>query len=216
MNNKIEYTFLSSGDAFSLRNSLIPFVCDVEQDLPVKNLDELDEVYSIGDIFKIKSGPTADAGFLTTIAVGVVVFVGGWAGKKLLDEVYEEKLRPRIKSWLEKLDGGLASNSKESPKQLQIGIWYEDRKVLVLVVIEADSYKDMIDSEPLVSAAHENAINWIEKNGVLSPIHVHIIRGSDVNIEPMTFGSIEEYSLKNRRKRTLTISSSRPSLRSGD
>ena len=216
MNSNSDYTFFTSGDSFSLQNSLIPFVCDAEKYLSVKNLDELGQEYSIGDVLKGKRGPTADAGFLTTIAIGVVAFVGGWAGKKLLDEIYEAKLRPRIKPWLEKLDSGLAPNAKENPKQLQIGIWYEDRKVLVLVVIEADEYKDMIESEPLVSITHENAAKWIERNGVVSPVHVHVIKDGNINVEPMTFGSAEEYSMKNRKKRTLTISSSRPSLRSGD
>lgn len=216
MNNNFEYTFFTSGDSFSLRNSLIPFVCDIEQGLPVKSVDKLEEEYSVGDVLEVKRGPTADAGFLTTIAVGVVVFVGGWAGKKLLDEIYDAKLRPRIKHWLEKLDSGLAPNTKESPKQLHVGIWYEDRKVLVLVVIEAENYLDMIELEPLVSITHENAAKWIKKNGVLSPVHVHVIRDGNVNVEPMTFGSVEDYCLKNRKKRILTISSSRLSLRSGD
>ncbi len=131
----------------------------------------------------------------------------------MLDEVYEAKLRPRIKPWLNKLDNGLAPNSTESPKQLQVGTWYEDRKVLVLVVIEADSYQEMIESESLVSRTHENAATWIEKNGVVAPVHVHMIKDGIMNIEPNVFQTIEEFSAKTRKKRTLSISSSRPSLR---
>lgn len=180
------------------------------------NVDELKNHYSIGEVLQVKRGPTADAGFLTTISVGVIFFVAGWAGNKFLDELYEARLRPRIKPWLNKLDVGLAKNSKKSPKQLQVGIWYEDRKVLVLVVIEENSYKEMIESESLVASAHENAALWIEKNGVVAPVHVHMIKDGVTNIEPKTFQTIEEFGFKTRKKRTLTISSSRSSLRSDD
>lgn len=119
MPNSLNCTYSSSGDAFSLKNSLIPFLCDIEQDLSVMNVDELKNHYSIGEVLQVKRGPTADAGFLTTISVGVIFFVAGWAGNKFLDELYEARLRPRIKPWLNKLDVGLAKNSKKVPNSFK-------------------------------------------------------------------------------------------------
>ncbi|MFH1817588.1 MAG: hypothetical protein ABIK08_15500 [Pseudomonadota bacterium] len=216
MGNGFDYTFVSAGDSFSLRNAVIPFVEALEQELDSASAEAGIEHFSAGSVLETKRGPTADGGFLTTIAVGVIAFVGGWAGNKFLDEIYEAKLKPIIKDRLGKLDLGLAQSAKPSPKHLQVGIWYEDRKVLVLVVIEAEEYQQMIDSVDLVTNAHNSAVSWIEVNGVIAPVHVHLVKDGNMNVEPMTFDSIEQFGLRTRRKRTLTISSSRPSLRSGD
>lgn len=47
-------------------------------------------------IFDFDGRATADVGITAGLVFGIIAFVGGWAGNKILDELYEIKMRPAI------------------------------------------------------------------------------------------------------------------------
>ncbi len=91
----------------------------------------------------IKFHPTA---FLTGLEafVGVVVFLGTWGVKKVLDDVYEEIFRPTIKVKLKKLIGSNKTGKKYS---LSVSLNKRECSTSVLICCTGENLEEIENSE---------------------------------------------------------------------
>ncbi|MBL8856399.1 MAG: hypothetical protein JNK57_20705 [Planctomycetaceae bacterium] len=189
MNNthseSIGYTIFASGDSEFFNAAPIPLAdcfeaAFVNDDSPVFT-SELPEFLSVD------SRPKADGGVVLAGIVGVFAFFSAWLAKKVLDDVYEIKLRPSIRKALGAADDKLDGANAAKPKMLMVGFSYSDRQIFILIGIVGDSFEEILASEHMIRTVHENAIQWAEKNPSEFPIHLYIVDRGTTNVEPMLY-----------------------------
>lgn len=95
------------------------------------------------DDVDIKFRPTA---FLTGLEalIGVVVFLGTWSVKKVLDDVYEEAFRPAIR---EKIRKYIGSNEAEKKYSLSVALNKRNSPTSVLICCTGASLEEIENSE---------------------------------------------------------------------
>lgn len=124
--------------------------------------------------------------------IGVLVFFGSWAARKVLDEFYEAKIRPKIKHIFESSDAKGLSNNPGKKWLFQLGVWYKEERVLVLLTLVGDSLNKILRQEHLLPTLHSHAVDWLIQHGTDSPVHLYIAEDGKANLEPLTFNHVTE------------------------
>jgi len=181
----IGYTVFASGDSeFFRAASILLAEClktaFVDDDSPVLTTE-------LPKFLSVDSRPKADGGVVLAGIVGVFAFLTTWFAKKLLDDVYEIKLRPSIREALGAADVKLDGANAAKPKMLMVGISYSDRQIFILIGVVGDTFEEILASERIIPMVHANAVQWAEKNPSNLPVHLYIVDRGTTNIEPMLY-----------------------------
>ncbi|MEO7300695.1 MAG: hypothetical protein ABI042_19190 [Verrucomicrobiota bacterium] len=190
-NNPIEckYFTLAGGDAPFYRAVVVPFVDAIENDLFSNGIHRKDN--PLDDCLKtnenVQNAPVLIAGI-----VGVILFVGARIGGKILDEIYTAKIQPIVKRLFAQADRKLTPQLTCKKKMYQMGVWYEQQRVLILVAIIGCSFEEILNQHDLLTTIHANAVCWITENGLQKPIHLYRLEGGKVNAVPLLFDSLME------------------------
>lgn len=135
---------------------------------------------------KISFHPTAFISALDAL-IGVSIFISGWVGNKFLDEIYEAKLGPKIKQYLRPYIEKNGSNKKYSLSILA-------RKKLkggsVLICCIGSSIEEIELSEKHIPDAL-NVANELLDSSEENSVHLYLIEGGEVNLDPEIFESHE-------------------------
>lgn len=118
--------------------------------------------------------------------VGISVFLGGWAATKLLDEVYDARLRPKIKEcfW--------PYVEKNGPdKKYSLAILARKRGGgAVLICCIGSSVEEIESSERHIPAALTLAQELLNSSTDNS-VYLYVIEGGRINLEPGVFENHE-------------------------
>lgn len=135
---------------------------------------------------KIALRPTA---FLTGLdaLIGISIFLGGWAGTKFLDEIYDAKLGPAIKSYLHSY-----IEKHGSDKKYSLAILARKRGVSgsALICCVGSSIEEIESSKKHIPAALGIAEDALDSS-TDSSVYLYVIEAGRVNLEPKIFGSHE-------------------------
>lgn len=194
---KIGYNFIMGGRVHFKKS-----VIDVAEK-EIETLFDSEEWYYADAEFKNNSvleqdGPTAFIG-APELVYGVIVFVGAWTGTKVLDELYDHKIKPGIVSMYEKAKDKAASG-KDFSFEYQSLVWYEEHKVLIMVSIEVGSELELKKNLDLIKQAHSNALKWLKINGKHAPIHKYIIKNKIIDTEPSFYRNLKAIQVEKGRK----------------
>ena len=118
------------------------------------------------------------------------MFLASYIGKKVLDDVYSAKLQPIVKRILGHTDDKLTHANARFKKVYQLGVWYEQREVLVLVAVVGDSFGDILRRQQVLTTVHTNAVTWIMQNGRQKAIHFYIVDKGIANAGPLLFDTV--------------------------
>lgn len=184
----IRYTVFASGDSQFFNTASVPLAeclesAFVDDDSPVFTND-------LPEYLSVDSRPKADGGVVLAGIVGVFAFLTTWLAKKVLDDVYELKLRPSIRKALGAADNQLKGTNAAKPKMLMVGISYADRQIFILIGIVGDSFEEILASEHMFHTVHANAVQWADDNPSDQPIHLYIVDRGTTNIEPMLYNDL--------------------------
>lgn len=117
---------------------------------------------------------------------GVLLFVVGWAVKRVLDDVYEVKVRPHFRKWLGEI------NTTASKREIFfIAIWDERLQKGAVVAISGDSPDGRLASESTVTGLHFEAEHFLKVDQSGKPIVLFIVHNGLVQ-EPALFETLSE------------------------
>jgi hypothetical protein len=181
------YTTVVSGDASFFRDVGAPLAHALDMDLRSSDVHKHD--CDLDDALKVNGQARNEISSIAGI-ITVVVFFASYIGKKILDDVYTAKLQPIIKRILGQTDNKLTQANARNKKVYQLGVWYEQKRVLVLASIVGDSFNDILKHQELLPTIHASALTWIKQNGRQKAIHLYILEGGNVNAAPLLFESL--------------------------
>ncbi len=144
------------------------------------------------DPLKVLPQPPQAAGEVIAAIIGVFAFLGPLAAKKVIDEIYSAKIGPKIRDVLDSTSAKLLPNKPGKKWLFQLGVWYEEDHVLILLTLVGDSLKEVHAQEHLLPTLHSQAVNWLIQNTNNSPVHLYIAEDGKANLSPLTFDHINE------------------------
>jgi len=185
----IGYTVLSLGNAGFLRALPIPLASDIEQVAEDAGL-EYGPVPET-EVFAVDARPKA-IGAEAAAAAGILLFGGSWLASKILDEIYDIKLKPIIRNLIEKADEIVIFGSKKHALSFVIGVYHKDRNILILVALKGTEKADILSKLEMIKSVHMVARQNMEKPEYRASLHLYIIEGGEVNIEPIQLSNLQQ------------------------
>ncbi|MCL4758156.1 MAG: hypothetical protein KJZ96_07385 [Rhodocyclaceae bacterium] len=195
--NSVTYTYFLSGQSPYMRVAIDAIGSELDPVLVDTDWHESSEPMKSNKALHLDSRPTMDAGIASGLIVGLSLFVGGWAGNKLLDEIYEEKLRGPLLRLLSKIfQKAMLPSCKRIEYQHVVTL--NDIGLTVLVRLLLSNEKEIPESLDRLAYVHKLASDWIEKNGKCAPIHCYVIADGRCNVEPNLYNSLAEIQREER------------------
>lgn len=194
------YTLFSDGDHHFINSVSIPLATIISEKL--ENDDSVSFTNDLPQFLATDSRPTAEVSLLLAGIIGVFTFFTSKLASKVFDDIYKVKFQPAIMKALGAADNQLKGANATKPKMLQLGISYADKQVLILIGIISDSFDNILKFDHMITMVHQNAVEWIDKNSYNESIHLYIINGGKVNLEPRLF---DNFTLANEHIKSLKL-----------
>ena len=119
--------------------------------------------------------------------IGICLFLGGWAATKFLDEIYDIKLRPKIKEYF------WPYIEKHGPdKKYSLAILAKKREAVgaVLICCIGSSIEEIESSERQIPAAL-NMAKELLNSSTENSVYLYVIENGTANLEPKVFENHE-------------------------
>jgi hypothetical protein len=195
----LRYRFFIGGQSHQILRFLEAFDEELRPHFQEAGITEAEGSVAKRQELTFKTTATADAGASTFIG-GLVLFALAWAGNQVLDELFEEKFKESLRKFIDKARNNIPLNRKETIEYRSILCRPGEFPTVVvrMIVSEDDTLAELANS---IKAAHENAENWIVKNGKQAAIHCYTVSNGQCNLEPVLLKNIKE--LGERKRRTI-------------
>jgi len=177
----IAFNIVVSGDSAFIRSFGVPLAEWLEKNAKALNM-QLTELPN-QELFYLDTHPKNIE--LSTVGIfGVLLFIPTWFAKKVLDEVYDLKIKPIVKGILKKADGVEIFSSKKKYKTFVFSMFYEEHNALIVVAIKEKSLDALASSLEIIPSVHVSALATLQEGNHKEPIHLYIVGKGKVNIRP--------------------------------
>ena len=187
--DSVGYTSVCAGDASFIRALPIPLASDLE--VVAKEAEIKHEDLPTSDVFAVDKRPK-NLGFESAVAAGIVLFVGSWFAKKLLDEIYELKLKPAIRRVIQKADEITVFRAKKRFLVFLVGVYYRDKEKLVLVALKTKDKAVLVRDLERIRDVHTSAYRKLTRPEYNRPLHLYVVENGQVNLEPIQLNNMQE------------------------
>jgi len=185
MNKQISYSVTAGGNANFLRTFAIPLADELAKleetrhvEIPEKN------------IFKHDSRPK-NLDLVTAGFFGVVLFLPGWFAVKVIDEIYDIKIKPLVRKVIHKADSIEIFSKRKNKKVFALSVFHEGMDVLVIVAIKEESIKNLDAGLENLSSIHAAANNIIQTGKHKNEVHLYVLSEGKVNVQPYIHNNVE-------------------------
>jgi hypothetical protein len=191
--NDWSYTVLVQGDSTAFRELGVPLCEDLENELG-KSAATRDEIGQSATLdFTGLAQPRAFPSALGAI-IGIILFTAGWSAKKLLDEVYELKIRPHVRRLLGEADNKIPKKSSRSNCKyaFMLAVWHDSIKRTVVAVCIGETFSGVLTSEQHVWKVHQNACELLTRDIQSKLILLYLITEGEFPERPLLFENMRE------------------------
>lgn len=115
---------------------------------------------------------------------GVLLFIPAWFAKKVLDEVYDLKLKPIVRGIIKKADEIEIFASRKKYKTFILSVFYEEYGTLVIVAVKERTLDELASSLDKITAVHMGALATLQERRSPEPVHLYIVSDGKVNVKP--------------------------------
>ena len=115
---------------------------------------------------------------------GVLLFIPAWFAKKVLDEVYDLKLKPIVRGIIKKADEIEIFASRKKYKTFILSVFYEEYGTLVIVAVKEKTLDELASSLDKITAVHMWALATLQERRSPEPVHLYIVSDGKVNVKP--------------------------------
>ncbi|HQX65148.1 MAG: hypothetical protein WAU20_00820 [Dokdonella sp.] len=120
---------------------------------------------------------------------GIVLFIGGWAAKKTLDELYETTIKAKVRKVLEDFFRSDTSGKKYGVSLL---INKVPERISIVVATVGQDIAEIELGQRQVSSVIARAMDTARKMAVPNTVHLYMIEAGNVNDHPWIYRSLAE------------------------
>ena len=188
------YTVLVSGTANHIRNVSLPLAEGLQREFPDHESVPSTHREATSPLFL--KGRLQNAASAVDVMVGILVFLGTWGAKRVLDDVYEVKIRPRFRALLgEKLpkidDTRRPAIAPRRHHCALVAIWHEKVQRAVVVAAVGASPEEVLVNEDAVVRTHIAADDTLDDLPSTAPVVLYVVEQGKAG-PALTFSSLEE------------------------
>lgn len=166
---------MAIGGAAFIRETAVPVADEMDllsQDYPCNQDDiDMDEAFS--------GSPQAGLGEISGL-VGVSAFLGSWAATKLLDELFDLRIGPLLRSAIKR---AFESGAKDQMYALSLAVHNAESRTVVLIVAAGKSMDELECSEGMVRPTLSFAIQQAAALNT-EGVHVYLIENGRTELKP--------------------------------
>lgn len=181
---EISFTTITKGNSQFIRDVGVPLAESVEECFSANGVGRM-ETWPDEEVLWFDRRPRGEATLIAGL-FGVLCFLASWAFSKLLDELYEAKIQPVIRAKLKSLD----KPAEKSRKAFLIGVWLEDARVLVAVLVPGKTTEDIASSLDEVPEILRRGIEYAASLGSTGEIHLYRVEGRVVQDHPRIYKNL--------------------------
>jgi hypothetical protein len=169
-NGDWSFTVLALGGAEHVREQCIPLAEALVEASTHQGTPEHHKLPESPMFLSERPRATATLGLAESL-VGIIVFLSGWGAKRLLDDVYEFKLRPHVRRILG--EPGTQQASCRPASAFVLSLWHDAHARGVVVVAIGSSRVGLLDSEARVRDVQLHAEQFVASIAAESPIALY-------------------------------------------
>lgn len=181
----INYNVSTQGNATFIRTFSIPLAEELKtiesiktRNCPEKNIFAMD--------CGIKNNEMAVTGIF-----GVLLFLPGWFAIKVLDDLYEIKIKPKIQNIIKKADDIEIFKSSTKFIVHSFSIYHEELNVLVVVAAKEKRLNELYNSIEQLNNFIQIALNNLKIRPQENQVHLYIYTEGNINLVPFIHENIE-------------------------
>ncbi len=184
----INYSVLTQGNSTFLRAFSIPLAEELEKLDSIKGSDFPEkDVFAVDS--SIKNFDIATAGI-----VGVLLFLPGWFAMKVLDDLYEIKIKPKIQDIIRKADDIEIFKSSKQYFVHSLSIYHEELNVIVVVAAKEKGLDELHGSIEQLNNFTQVALNNLKNSPQENQVQLYILTEGKINLVPFIHENIESAS----------------------
>lgn len=186
----LSYRILIGGKLNQIRRFIDAFDDELRPYFDAVGIKEAEADIAEREELTFEQSVTADAG-VSGAVLGLVFFALAWPTNKILDELFEDKFREKLRKLITKARENIPLNRKEQIEYRSVLCGPEGYPTVIvrLLVGENDSLSDLANN---IKVGHQNADIWIEKHGKQAEIHCYTIENGQCNLEPVLINNIKD------------------------
>lgn len=185
------YTIMLGGSQPYLKDAIEPIFSNLKPAIESQGWEQSSEEMETQPALFVDRELKAHGTIVTTLVYGAVFFVASWAGNKVLDQFFTEKLQEISNKVASVLLKKFNLNSNKIIEVRHI-VWYKDIELAIVLRMKIKNENQIKENSNALIQAHRNASSWFEANGKQAPVHCYIIKDGKSNIEPLLYQSIQE------------------------
>lgn len=181
----INYSVLTQGNSTFIRAFSVPLAEELEKLNSIKASD-----FPNRDVFAVDSSinniDTAVAGIF-----GVLLFLPSWFAIKILDDLYEIKIKPRIQSIIKRADSIEIFKSQNKFFVHSFSIYHEELDVIVIVAAKEKGLDELYGAIEQLNNFVQTALNNLKTSPQESQVQLYILTEGRINVVPFIHENIE-------------------------
>lgn len=182
---EISYSVISAGDSDFMMTFSIPLAEELEhtEGLRYRALPNT-------GILERDIRPKANEA-LAQWVIGVLLVIPGWLAWKVADEIYEIKIRPKVRELIRKADSIEIFSSKSKCKVVALEVLEEKANVLIILAAKEKSLERLELASEKLNSLLPNASRYIEEHDSKNEVHLYVLHEGKVNLEPLVHQNVE-------------------------
>ncbi len=184
----INYSVLTQGNSSFIRAFSIPLAEELEKIDSIKTSDSPKKNIFVVDS-SIRNNDIAVAGVF-----GVLLFLPGWFAIKVLDDLYEIKIKPKIQNIIKKADDIEIFKSSKKFFVHSLSIYHEELNVLVIVAAKEKGLDELYGSIEQLNNFTQVALHNLKVSPQKNQVHLYILTEGKINLVPFIHEDIESAS----------------------
>jgi hypothetical protein len=202
------YTVLFSGGSSHLRQLSLPFAEVLEAGLPDRSAVPPIHRTSASPLF-LEGRHRNELSALEALA-GVLLFLSTWGAKRILDDIYEVKIRPGFRALLGENLPRIEDANRPSfapPKHYcaVLAIWHERTQKAVVVAVIGTSAAEILAGEESIVQVHLEAEQLLDREPSPDPVLLYVVEAGQTT-GAMGFDRLEQViEYLSRRRNVATV-----------
>ncbi len=186
--NTISFNTIVSGDSKFIRTFGIPLADELDKNAKVLNIQRV--TLPTNKLFEIKTNPQNIES--TTLGLfGILLTIPGWFAVKILNEIYDIKIKKIVRNIIEKADEIEIFSSKNKYKAFVSYAFIEEENILVIVAIKNKKLIDLASNIDSIPNIHASALSTLQNGSYSEIVHLYIVVDGKVNIKPYEHEDLE-------------------------
>lgn len=183
--DEVSFSVIGGGEAGFLRAFTIPLAEELER-TPGLSRKPIPAIPLVAHDSRPKAIELPIAGI-----VGVLLFLPGWFALKVLNEVYDIKIKPVVRKVIEKADSIEVFASTKQFKVFTLEVFVEDRSVLIVLAAKEKALHALIGAVEHLPDLLPQALRFVEGHESKNEVHVYVLSEGQVNVVPSIHDNVK-------------------------